>query len=375
MRRLIAERKIGWDALRARGADFLFVSALIVVGLSYGLGYRLDWSEESGRVAPTEDVEVAQIPAPASLPGASAPREGAPPAAATIGEAPGPAIAPAPADAAWDKMTSRLDELCARYPGRVSVYLKDLRTGRTWTRNPDDLYPAASLIKLPIIISTFYRMRDGGLSLDDTLTLTRSSRVGGSGSLKWYPDGSKFTVRQLLIHMVTESDNTATKMILDRLGLGYVQQQFPRMGLLYTGIYASGMSLRSGRVEHENYTTAREMEMLLEKIYRGQAVDKASSALMLDILKMPHEGISRLAKGLPPGWEIAHKTGLERRACHDAAIFFTPNGDYAMVVLTGQNRSYKEAKEFITRLGHVTFADYAGPKYLAERANRRRRRF
>ncbi len=375
MHRLSADRKIRWDSLRARGADLLFFSALAVVGLSYGLGYRLDWRQESG--VPDDDVEVAEIPAPASMPAMVArlpsPPQMTPPAgAATLSAPPVPALLPTPSDAAWDKMTSRLETMADHYPGRVGIYLKDLRTGRTWTHNPDDLFPAASLIKLPILISTFYKMKDGGLSLDDQLTLTRRNRVGGSGSLKWRRDGSRFTVRELLGHMITESDNTATKMILDRLGIGYVQQQFPRMGLLYTGIYAEGMSLKSGRVAHENYTTAREIEMLEEKIYRGEAVDKASSALMLEILRRPHAVASRLSKGMPKGWEIAHKTGLERKACHDAAIFFTPNGDYAITVLTGQNRSYSEAKNFITKVGHVTFADYAGPRYIASLPRRER---
>src|SRR5476651_605871 len=84
MHRIIVERKIRWDALRAQGADLLLFAALIVVGLSYGLGYRLDWSEEAGR--PEDDVEVAEVPAPAAsavalpLIAASAPASPAPPA-------------------------------------------------------------------------------------------------------------------------------------------------------------------------------------------------------------------------------------------------------------------------------------------------------
>lgn len=281
---------------------------------------------------------------------------------------------PDPRDEAWDKMVSKLDAMVSHYPGRVSVYLKDLKSGRTWTHNPDDLFPAASLIKVPILISTFYKIKDGGLSLDETLTITRRNRRGGSGSLKWRPDGTKLTLRDTLVHMINESDNTATQMVLERLGLGYVQQQFPRMGLLYTGIYEEGMSIKGGRVAHENYTTAREMEMLEEKIYRGQAVDKPSSDMMLEILKKPKAVAARLAKGMPRGWEIAHKTGLLRQACHDSAIFLTPNGDYAVTVLTGQNASYSQAKNFITKLAHVTFENFAGPTYLAKATKRRRRR-
>ncbi len=386
MHRLIVERKLRWDALRAQGADLLLFSALVVVGLSYGLGYRLDWSEEAGR--PEYDTEVAEVPAPAaaaaaaaaalplrveSLPVAPAPPAIVPPPAATISAAPAPEMRPDPREAAWAKMVSSLDALSARYPGRVSIYIKDLHTGRTWMHNPDDLFPAASLIKVPILIATFYRLRDGGISLDEKLTITRLNRRGGSGSLKWQPDGAKYTLRETLTHMINESDNTATQMVLERIGIGYVQQQFPRMGLLYTGIYEEGMSIKGGRVAHENYTTAREMEMLLEKIYLGEAVDKPSSDVMMGILKKPKAVASRLQKGMPSGWEIAHKTGLLRQACHDSAIFFTPNGDYAITVLTGQNASYSQAKDFITKIAHVTFENYAGPRYLASAKKRRRR--
>ena len=374
MHRIIVERKIGWDALRAQGADLLLFSALVVVGLSYGLGYRLDWSEESGR--PEDDAEVAELSAPAAVPPQAEPAAPvvvvAAPPVATMSAAPQPEMRPNPRDAAWDKMVGQLDALAARYPGRVSIYVKDLKGGRAWTHNPDDLFPAASLIKVPILIATFYKIRDGGVSLDDSLTITRLNRVGGSGSLKWRPDGTQLTVRDALTHMINESDNTATKMVLERVGIGYVQQQFPRMGLLYTGIYEEGMSIKGGRVAHENYTTAREMEMLLEKIYRGEAVDKASSDVMMEILKKPKAVASRLQKGMPAGWEIAHKTGLLRQACHDSAIFFTPNGDYAITVLTGQNASYSTAKDFITKIAHVTFANYAGPRYLASAKKRRR---
>ena len=292
---------------------------------------------------------------------------------ATIGPAAAPAIAPNAHEAQWEAMTREMENMATRYPGRVSIYIKDFKSGRTWMYHPDDLFPAASLIKVPVMIAAFYKIRDGQLELDERLSITRRNRVGGSGSLKWRPDGTKLTMRELIIHMINESDNTATKMVLDRLGIGFVQQQFPRMGLLYTGIYEEGMSIKGGRVMHENYTTAREMSSLMDKIYRGDAVDKLSSEIMLDILKKPKAVASRLAKGMPSGWEIAHKTGLLRQACHDSAIFLNPEGDYAITVLTGQNRSYSQAKDFITKLGKVTFKNYAGPQYYAKAGARRRR--
>ena len=383
MSRILVDRRIRWDTLRAQGTDLLLVSAVAVIGLSYGLGYRLDWSEENGR--PEEDQEIAEISAPAALgtvPAAPVAPAAEPfmtaaaptPASPTIGPAPSPTISPDPRDAQWETMTVELSKMAEKYPGRVSIYLKDHRSGKLWMHHPADLLPAASLIKVPVMISAFYKIRDGQLALDERMAITRRNRVGGSGSLKWRPDGTKLTVRELLVHMINESDNTATKMVLDRLGINYVQQQFPRMGLLYTGIYEEGMSIKGGRVMHENYTTAREMTSLMDKIYMGEAVDKVSSEVMLEILKKPKAVASRLAKGMPTGWEIAHKTGLLRQACHDSAIFLTPHGDYAITVLTGQNRSYSTAKDFITKVAKVTFKHYAGPQYYAKAGARRRAR-
>ncbi len=372
MIRIHLDRRIRWENFRAQGIDLLLVSALVVVGLAYGLGYRLDWSEEAGR--PEEDQEVAAIVVPAAArPSARAPVVMSAPAQTTIGPAPVPTMSPDPRDAQWEAMTGELGKMAERYPGRVAIYLKDLRSGRTWTYHPDDLFPAASLIKIPVMIAAFYKIRDGHLALDERMEINRRNRVGGSGSLKWRPDGTRLTVRALLVHMINESDNTATKMVLDRLGIGYVQQQFPRMGLLYTGIYEEGMSIKGGRVMHENYTTAREMAALMDKIYKGQAVDKVSSEVMLDILKKPKAVASRLAKGMPAGWEIAHKTGLLRQACHDSAIFLTPNGDYTITVLTGQNRAYSTAKDFIAKVAKVTFRHYAGPQYYAQATRRKAR--
>jgi beta-lactamase class A len=137
-----------------------------------------------------------------------------------------------------------------------------------------------------------------------------------------------------------------------------MQNQFPRMGLVYTELYPEGLNLTSGRVRYENYTTAREMNYLFEKIYKGEMVTRFASELMLEILKGRRTRRTRLAKKLPAGWTMAHKTGLLRKACHDSGIVFSPQGDYAITVLTGRNRSYSEAKIFITEIGAITYKFY-----------------
>ena len=367
--------------LKIDRVDVMLACSLAVVVAAYVLGYRLDWSQLD-QAAPAE-ASVSPRPTTAQLfekrPAVEAPAAAVPPAPPAIAPSPAspsaaaqPQMVPDPREEDWRIMTDELARHAARHPGRVAIVVEDLKSGRMWTYHPDDLFPSASLVKVPVIIGVFQRIHDGELSLGETLVLRRHNRVGGSGSLKWSPDGSKFTVRELLQHMISESDNTATNMLIERVGMGFLQQEFSRIGLLYTGIYPDGMSLKGGRVAHENYTTAREMAMMFEKIYRGEMIGPTESAVMLEILRYPKAVASRLQKGLPRRWAIAHKTGLLRQACHDSAIIFSPEGDYLVTVLTGQNPDYTTAKNFISTLGRITFRHYGGvPTYYAKASRRR----
>ena len=260
-------------------------------------------------------------------------------------------------DAEWATMVTSMDEQAHKYPGNVGIYIKDLNSGKVWEYNPDRLFPSASLIKVPIMVAICEKIKRSELSLDTLITLTRHDRAGGSGTLKWAREGTSLSVMEILYKMITESDNTATKMLLDHAGIAYFQQAFQSLGLVYTKIYPEGLSLTSGRVARENYTTAREMAGLMERIYKGEMVDKNLSEFMLDVLKH-NKSRSRLRKGLPLGWEIGHKTGLLRKSCHDVGVVFSPRGDYVIAVLTSDVPNYKSAKGFITRVAKLTYQYY-----------------
>jgi len=268
-------------------------------------------------------------------------------------------------DAEWLAMVDSLDKVSRAYSGRVGIYIKDLETGKTWEYNSDRLFPSASLIKVPIMAAVFEQIKLGSLTLDTQIKLTRHERVGGSGSLKWVRDGTSLSVMEIIYKMITESDNTATKMLIDYVGMPYLAGAFKNLGLEYTNITPEGMSLSSGRVPRENYTTAREMALLMERIYSGQLVNREASEFMLDVLKHT-KSRSRLRKGLPLGWEIGHKTGLLRKACHDVGIVFSPRGDYVIAVLTSEAPNYTAAKNFISKVARLTYqyykidSDYAG---------------
>ncbi len=260
-------------------------------------------------------------------------------------------------DAEWQEMVQGLAKLSASYRGKVGIYIKDLQTGKTWDYNPDRLFPSASLVKVPIMASVFEKIQLGGMTLDTQIKLTRHERVGGSGSLKWVREGTSLSVMEIIYKMITESDNTATRMLIDYVSMPYLAATFKQLGLVHTNITPEGMSLASGYVLRDNYTTAREMASLMEKIYAGQLVSKEASEFMLDVLKH-NKSHNRLRKGLPIGWEIGHKTGLLRKSCHDVGIVFSPRGDYVIAVLTGNAPNYTVAKNFISKVAKLTYKYY-----------------
>jgi beta-lactamase class A len=260
-------------------------------------------------------------------------------------------------DEEWAGMIDELGRTSEAYRGRVGIYLKDLHTGKTWEYNADQLFPSASLIKVPIMAAVFEKIKLGSITLDTQIKLTRKGRVGGSGSLKWVREGTSLSVMEIIYKMITESDNTATKMLIDYVGMEYLAATFARLGLEHTNITPEGMSLTSGRVRNENFTTAREMAGLLERIYGGELVNRDASEFMLDVLKHT-KSRSRLRKGLPLGWEIGHKTGLLRKSCHDVGIVFSPRGDFVIAVLTSNVPDYTSAKNFIARVAKLTYRYY-----------------
>ncbi|MEK7287589.1 MAG: serine hydrolase [Elusimicrobiota bacterium] len=268
----------------------------------------------------------------------------------------------------WQQLVSELDYHALRFPGRISIYLKELNSGKEWTHNPDQLVPSASLIKIPLTAAVLKKIKDGGLSLDTPLILTKKNRMSGSGSLKWQKSGAKLTVMELLYHMITESDNTAMRMLVNQLGMDYFQKTFSDLGLLVTNINEEGLRLSSRAVPQENYTSAREMAELLESAYKGTLVSKPSSQILLELMKnLKHR--ERLAKTLPPGWGIAHKTGLLRRACHDAGIIYSPAGDYILVVMTWKGPDYRTTKRYISKIGKITYRYFNGESDFAATAS------
>ena len=257
----------------------------------------------------------------------------------------------------WSSLTGELETQIKKWPSDAGIVLKDFKTGRVWQKNSDDKFRSASLIKVPIAAALMEQLEEGNISLESSLKVSRKNRVSGSGTLKWASNGTKFHLDEVLFKMITESDNTATKMIVDEVGLDSISESLRHLGLYGTNVCKNISNMTSRKIKDDSFTTPGDIAGLFERIYAGTLVDKEKSDYLLGILKQT-KSRNRLRAGLPDGWELGHKTGLLRSACHDAGIVFSPRGDYLLVVMTGNVPNYKRAKAFIASVGRTTYKYY-----------------
>ncbi|HLD29609.1 MAG TPA: serine hydrolase [bacterium] len=257
----------------------------------------------------------------------------------------------------FDQLKLSLSQYTENFPGKISVFIKDLKTGEALEINANQLFASASLVKIPLMAAVFAEEKRGNLLQDEKLLCRKRNYTRGSGQLKYCGIGKKFKISELMDYMITHSDNVATNMLTDKLGLETISGIFTRdFGLKITNMDRSIMDLRARRKGIENYTTAREMGELLDKIYTGELVSKRASGEMLAILRN-QQIADRIPKYLPKELVIAHKTGLMRNSCHDAGIVFTQNGDFIVVVLTEKIRA-KTAKKLIAGIAYKAYSVY-----------------
>lgn len=258
---------------------------------------------------------------------------------------------------AWAALKDSLREDIRRFSGRTGVVVRDLSTGWELYHNKDARFPAASLVKLPVMLALYEASQKGVLDLERTLQLRNSYKTGGSGVLKSLPPGSVFTVGELIERMIDSSDNTAANILIGMLDFPYFNGWFSRFGLKNTNLARKMMDFKRRAGGVENYTAAADIVYALEKLYRGEFISGDFSGRCIGLLTQQKVN-DRIPAKLPPGTVVAHKTGLERRICHDAGIVFTPKGDFLICVLTRGARDSKSAKEFISTVACKVYNYY-----------------
>jgi beta-lactamase class A len=231
------------------------------------------------------------------------------------------------------------------------MFFVDLQTGDYLDINGDKAFPAASTIKLPILIALFQDIEAGKVRLDETLVMRRDLVAGGSGNMQNMRVGRKFTVSETATKMMTISDNTATNMIIDRLGgFKVLNQRFQSLGLRNT-------ALRHllADVQGTNTTSAKDLVQLSGLLANSQVLNDASRSQVLDIMRRC-QNRSLLPSGLGTGAVIAHKTGTLRFVLGDAGIIQTASGKrYLAGILVRRPNHDPRAKSFIRQVSRIMY--------------------
>lgn len=253
--------------------------------------------------------------------------------------------------AAWVEFQQRAHTEINQFKGEVSVVVKDLETGWEFSREKAKPFASASLAKIPLMAACFLAADQGRIKLDRNIPLKASDKLTGSGVLKDMPTGTAFSIWRLIGLMIYDSDNTATHILTNLVGLDYVNNASKSFGLKNTRLSRKIADYHARDNKGiENYTTAEDMSLLLEKIYRKSLGNKKISDQCINTLKLTRIN-DRIPKYLPSELTIAHKTGLEKTVCHDAGIVFTKKGDFIVVVLTKhENPDSKLSAELIAKV-------------------------
>jgi beta-lactamase class A len=254
----------------------------------------------------------------------------------------------------WQDFVSEINSHIQGFHGTIGLVIKDLNRGYCYSYNADKKFVSASLIKLPIMAAVFKGFMNGTISLTQTCILKDCFRVYGSGILKNKPSGSVYSVYRLVYTMIAHSDNTAAKMLTELVGLDRMNILFKNVGLRNTIVTARSFDLSDNNYKDDSFTTPRDIADILTDMYEERAFPPYLSHQIFEVLKLSTDR-QRLNKYLPKKFQLAHKTGLLRGACHDAGVVFSPHGDYLICVMTDTANNYPRAKEFIATIGKITF--------------------
>ena len=259
--------------------------------------------------------------------------------------------------------------------GRVAVAVKHLQTNAEFAYQENEAMPTASLIKLPVMIEAYRQAAEGTIDLDAMVTLKDDDKVPGSGILTpHFSAGTRMPLRDAIRLMIAYSDNTATNLVLDRIGLKSTSETMEKLGFpntkIHAKVYRRDTSVFPGRSKQFGLgsTTAAEMVALLEQLQEGKFGDATASKEMIGHL-LRCEDEARFPQLLPPRTKIAHKTGSVSRVRCDAGIIFSPSGPIAICVLTADNEDQRwvddnAANRLCARVARIVYDHFNPPGTL-----------
>jgi len=259
-------------------------------------------------------------------------------------------------DLLWKKLETRVEDIADRLDGVMGVAILDLTDDRILLRNADRVFPTASSIKIAILLELYRQDQDtragakAKAKLDDIYTFDPKDLVEDSQIMAGLTAGmTRVTNRDLAQFLVAVSDNAATNVLIDRVGMQNVNATLRSLGLTKTMLRRKMIDITAARRGDENVSTPQEMVRLLEMIYKGKALNKELTDQFIKQLKTLKKD-SYLSYELPADAELADKPGSLDGVRNDCGIVFARNRPFAISVMTTYDRDEKAAERAISEV-------------------------
>ena len=243
------------------------------------------------------------------------------------------------------------------YP--IGVAFKDLKSGDTFLFNEKEIFPTASAIKIEILIHLLKEFEKGKINLYENIPV--NYRVGGSGLLQYFDQSNlQLNYYNLALLMIQQSDNTATNILIDRLGMENINKTIQSLELKNTKLQRKMMDFEARKVGKENLSSPEDKLKLLESIYRYQILPDSLTNEAIKILSIPKQ--TPLLDDINEEITLASKGGeLDDVRC-EMGIFFCENFNYILVIMTKDLPQSRIGDEVIKKISKRVF-DYMQKKY------------
>ena len=236
----------------------------------------------------------------------------------------------------------------------MGVSIEDLNTGAQFFLHENEVFAQASSIKIAVLADLYLQAQQGKLKLTDLYTVQASDLVPDSDIMGGLTPGvTRITLRDLATMMVAVSDNSATNVLIDRLGMENVNAMLDSLGLAHTRLRRKMMDLDAAKQGRENISTPREMMMLLDAIYREKVINKE---LTTDFLKMLGTNKdSWIPRDLPADVKSANKPGALEGVRNDSGIVFVEGRPYVICVMTAFLTNEREGEQAISNVSFTAW--------------------
>jgi beta-lactamase class A len=273
--------------------------------------------------------------------------------------APGSAAAPlvqATADPLQPAFVRRIDAIASGLDGNMGYCIVDLTTGTRFARRPDEAFPTASTIKLAVLYELFVQADEKRLRLDEVRPLTAATRVEGSGILRFL-DAPELTLTDYATLMVMLSDNSATNVLIDAVGMDNVNRRMRGLGLEHIWLQRRMIDLEAAKQGRENLASPCDIAALLDVIRKGTGLAPGSRDAMLTILQKPKG--TPITRAVPAGIPVASKPGGLDGVAVDAGFVALPGRPYIVVGMTNWLAKDSDGDAAIEALARETHAYFA----------------